>query len=341
MKSRTAKLGILAIMLATMLLASCEKPFHEETEHYVFVSSNITLPYWQEAQVGFKDAARTLGVKGVDFTGPDTYNPNDELAAFQKAVAQHPSGILVAPARPDIFTAAINDAVQQGIPVITVDTDAPDTHRVLFIGTDNHRAGVESGTHMAELLHGQGNVVIIAIPGQLNQDQRIAGAKEALGGYGKIKVAQPVLDDKGDPRSANDQISELLDKKEKIEGILCLEASGGPGTAEALHRLNLEGKIVVVAFDKNPETLDWIGSGVITGTIAQKPYTMSYYGLKFLDDLHHNIVREFKDWRNAPASPLPTRVDTGTAWVDKSNVAAFREAEANTIKSLGGPVPSQ
>lgn len=337
MKNQSAKL--VALALALSLLVSCEKPFHEETEHYVFVSSNIALPYWQEAQMGFKDAARTLGVK-ADFTGPDTYNPNDELAAFQKAASQHPSGILVAPARPDIFTSAINDAIQQGIPVITVDTDAPETRRVLFIGTDNHFAGAESGTHMAELLHGEGNVVIIAIPGQLNQDQRVAGAKEALARYGKIKITH-TLDDKGDPRSANDQISGLLDKKEKIDGILCLEASGGPGTAEALHRLSLEGKIVVVAFDKNPETLEWISSGVITGTIAQKPYTMSYYGLKFLDDLHHNIVREFKDWRNAPASPLPTRVDTGTAWVDKTNVAAFHEAETNTIRSLGGPTPSQ
>ena len=68
---------------------------------------------------------------------------------------------------------------------------------------------------------------------------------------------------------------------------------------------------------------------------------MSYYGLKFLDDLHHNIVHEFRDWRNAPASPLPTRVDTGTAWVDKSNVDAFRAAEANAIKSLGEPARSQ
>ena len=339
MKSRSAKLVTLGIVLAAAFLASCQKPFHEETERYVFVSSNITLPYWQEAQVGFKDAARALGVK-ADFTGPDTYNPDDELAAFRKAVAAHPSGILVAPGRPEIFNSAIDDTIKQGIPVITVDTDAPDSHRVLFIGTDNRRAGAESGGHIAELLHGQGNVVIVAIRGQLNQEERIAGAKEALGGYSKIKVTH-FLDDKGDPRNANDLISALLDQKEKLDGILCLEASGGPGSAEALHRLNLEGKIAEVAFDKNPETLDWISNGVITGTIAQKPYTMSYYGVKFLDDLHHNIVHEFRDWRNAPASPLPTRVDTGTAWVDKSNVAVFREAEASAIKSLRGPVTSQ
>lgn len=54
---------------------------------------------------------------------------------------------------------------------------------------------------------------------------------------------------------------------------------------------------------------------------------MSFYGLKFLDDLYHNTVHEFKDWRTAPASPLPSRVDTGTAVVDSVNLAAFRAAE--------------
>jgi hypothetical protein len=57
--------------------------------------------------------------------------------------------------------------------------------------------------------------------------------------------------------------------------------------------------------------------------------------LKFLDDLHHNIVHEFKDWKTAPASPLPSFVDTGTAVVDASNLAAFKAAEAARPKPLG------
>jgi len=55
---------------------------------------------------------------------------------------------------------------------------------------------------------------------------------------------------------------------------------------------------------------------------------MSYYGLKFLDDLHHNAVHEFKDWRTSPTSPMPAWVDTGTAIVDKNNLTPFREALA-------------
>jgi ribose transport system substrate-binding protein len=319
------KAGIgLLIATSTLLLFSCQKPFHDENEKYVFIAANVSLPYWQEAQAGFKDAGRALGVK-VDVEGPTSYSPMDELDAFQKAVAAHPSGILISPAKPDLFNSAIDQATSAGIPVICADSDAPNSKRVMFIGTDNVKAGQESAKHLAALLNGKGNIVIMSIPGQLNLDQRNQGAMEVLKGYPKIKVLE-TYNDTGDPRLANDQISALLAKKTKLDGVLCLEASGGPGAAEALHRLGLNGKIFVVAMDKTPETLDWISQGVISGTIAQKPYTMAFYGLRFLDDLHHNVVHQFKDWRNAPASPLPSWVDTGTAWVDKSNVDAFKAA---------------
>ncbi|MDE3179142.1 MAG: substrate-binding domain-containing protein, partial [Acidobacteriota bacterium] len=140
---------------------------------------------------------------------------------------------------------------------------------------------------------------------------------------------EDTINDQGRTETADDAISKMIAAKKPIDGILCLEASGGPGAAEVLHRLSLADKIKIVAFDKNPETLDWIARGVITGTVAQKPYTMSYYGLTFLDDLHHNAVRQFADWRTAPISPLPQSVDTGTAWIDASNVKAFEAAESN------------
>jgi ribose transport system substrate-binding protein len=327
---KSIPLGILALIV---LSASCQKSFHEENERYIFVAANITLPYWQAAKAGFMDAARTLGVK-AEFTGPETYSPEEELAAFQKAVEKNPAGILISPARPEEFTNAIDAAVKQGIPVICMDSDAPGSKRIMFIGTDNYHAGIESGTRLAQVIHEEGSVVVITIPGQHNLDERMRGVQDALKKYPKIKITQ-TLDDKGDPKLANDQISSLLEHKEKIDGILCLEASGGPGAAEVLHRLNLAGKIPIVAMDRNPETLDWIQQGVITATIAQKPYTMSFYGLKFLDDLHHNIVHEFKDWRTAPASPLPTDVDTGTAVIDSTNLAAFRAAEISRQAAPG------
>jgi ribose transport system substrate-binding protein len=119
------------------------------------------------------------------------------------------------------------------------------------------------------LVHGDGRVIVITIPGQLNLDERVRGITEAFKKFPGIKIGR-TLDDKGDPRSANDQISALMDAKEKIDGIVCVEASGGPGAAEALHRLNLGGKIPVVAMDKTPETLDFIAQGIIAATVSQK-----------------------------------------------------------------------
>jgi ribose transport system substrate-binding protein len=278
------------------------------------------------------DAARGIGVK-AEFTGPDTYSPQEELEAFQKAVAKHPAGIAVSPARPELFKDAIDAAVKSGIPIICVDTDAPESHRILFVGTDNYQAGLISGQRLAELIHGKGLVAVITIPGQLNLDERVRGITEALKKYPGVKISR-TLDDKGDPRTANDQISALLEAKQDIDGIVCVEAAGGPGAAEALHRLNLNGKIPIVAMDKSPETLDFIAQGVIAATVSQKTYTMAFYSLRFLDDLHHNIVHEFKDWQTAPVCPLPTRVDTGTAVIDANNLTAFREAEVARTKPL-------
>jgi ribose transport system substrate-binding protein len=332
MQARTARWAFILVLTGTVLLVSCQKSYHQPDERYVMVAANIQLPYWHEAAAGFRDAAGVLGVKS-EVVGPSRYDPRQELDAFKQAVAGNPTGILVSPAQPQLFLSAINAAIEKGIPVITVDSDAPNSRRVLFIGTNNVNAGAEGGRHMAELLHGAGNIVIITIPGQLNQDERLSGARQALAAYPKIKV-EATLNDEGRPETANDEVSKLLEKKNNIAGFLCLEASGGPGVAEVLHRLSLNGKIKVVAFDKSTETLDWISEGLIAGTVAQKPYTMSYYGLTFLDDLHHNAVHLFKDWRTAPASPLPSLVDTGTDWVDSANADAFRQALASHEQPL-------
>jgi ribose transport system substrate-binding protein len=326
MKRLQASLVSLSVFVGAALIASCAKPYHAENERYVFVATNINLPYWREAQAGFLDAAKSLGVK-AELIGPAGYQPNAEMLAFRQTVEEEPAGICLSAARPEIFKADIDKAVAKGIPVICVDADVPDSNRLLYIGTDNYKAGKESLKQIAALVTGSKNIAVLTIPGQRNLDDRMAGMVDALKNFPAIKL-KTILDDKGDARNAFDQVSDLIQKKEKVDGIVCLEATGGDGAAEALHRFNMEGKIPIVAFDNDPETLDWIDRGAITVTVTQKPYVMSYYGLKFLDDLHHNAVHQFKDWRTALAVPMPTDVDTGTVVVDKNNLKLYREALA-------------
>jgi ribose transport system substrate-binding protein len=321
-RATMASMTVIAVG-AAMLIASCTTPYHEQGERYVFVATNIKLPYWQQAEAGFLDAAKALGVK-AELVGPAGYQPNAELTTFREIVEQHPAGICLSAGRPEIFQADIDKAIAQGIPVICVDADV-DSKRIAYVGTDNFKAGKESLKQMAKLVPRGGSIVVITITGQRNLDDRVAGVADGLKNFPAAKLTK-IVDDKGDPRSAFDQVSELLQKKEKVDGIICLEAVGGAGAAEALHRFNMEGKLPIVAFDDDPETLDWIERGAITATIAQKPYVMSYYGLKLLDDLHHNAVHQFKDWQTAPAAPMPTFLDTGTVIVDKNNLKLYREA---------------
>jgi ribose transport system substrate-binding protein len=319
-------------IFGVVLIASCAKPYHEQSERYVLVATNINLPYWKEAENGFLDAAQALGVRG-ELIGPTGYAPNAELGMFRDIVEQHPAGICLSAARPEIFREEIDKAVAEGIPVICVDSDVPDSKRALYIGTDNFKAGRESLKRLAALVSGKKSIVAITISGQRNLDDRVAGVADALANFPALKLTK-ILDDKGDARSAFDQVSDLIQKKENVDGIICLEATGGSGAAEAVHRFNMEGKMPIVAFDADPETLDWIDRGVIAATITQKPYVMAFYGLKFLDDLHHNAVHQFKDWRTSPAVPTPTSVDTGTVVVDKSNLQVYRDALGGHPKPL-------
>src|SRR5579863_578273 len=199
MKLHPKSLAFSAVVLGAAL-AACQEPYHQKEEQYYLISANINLPYWQEAEAGLRDAATTMGVK-AEMDGPTTFSPQEELDAFQKAVAAHPSGILVSVTKPDLFKSAIDSAVLEGIPVICIDADAPDSHRIMFVGTDNFRAGQESGKRMADILKGQGQVVIISIPGQSNLDERVRGVTETLKKYPGIKISQ-TIDDKGDPRNA-------------------------------------------------------------------------------------------------------------------------------------------
>lgn len=312
------------VLAAVTGLVSCGPPAHQN-ETYIFVSTNINIPYWQDVKAGFDDGGKLLAGAKLEFTGPAQYSPEDELKAFQNAVSSHPAGILVSPSRADIFVDAINDAIDAGIPVISVDSDAPRSRRMMFVGTNNYLAGLESGRQMATLLHGRGHVIVVSIPGQDNLEERARGVTDAFKKYPFMGVSQ-IVNDNGDSQTAADLVSGLLHGSQAIDGVICLEASGGPGVAKALDQSGQSGKIPIVAMDANPDTLTLISQGKIAVTVAQKPYTMGFYGVKFLDDLHHNSVHEFPNWRTAPVSPLPLVVDTGTVVVNGQNIQDYLAA---------------
>src|SRR5947209_18930052 len=186
-----------AFSAAIITMTGCASSPHEPTEKYILVAANTKLPYWQSALAGLNHAASEMKVK-AELYGPDTYDTKAEHDEFQRAVAQKPAGILISAADANLMTPDINAALAQGIPVLTMDSDAPESKRLFFIGTDNYHAGTLGGKLVSKLLNNKGNVVIFTIPSQPNLKDRLHGYQDAFADQTGVKVTQ-VVDMKGDP----------------------------------------------------------------------------------------------------------------------------------------------
>jgi ribose transport system substrate-binding protein len=314
-------LACISVLLFVLPLITCGSE-HSADEFYVLVSANIQVPYWKTAGAGFSQAAGQLNVRS-DFVGPDEYDPKAEKEAFDKVMSKKPTGILVSAADAKLLKDSIDSAISAGVPVITVDSDAPDSKRLFFIGTNNYQAGLTGGRRLAEELKGKGNVVVFTMPAQENLAERLRGYREALANQPNIKITR-VVDIAGDPRVAFDTTTQILGKeRDKVDAFVCLEAQAGKEVATVLNSNRVSGK-VVIAMDTDPDTLEWIRKGVIAATISQKPYTMTYVGLRMLDQLHHHKLSSLNaDFSKDVFAPVPRFVDTGSALVDKSNVENF------------------
>lgn len=316
---RSTKIFALVFLGAAIcLLAGCSR--HDNEERYILVTVNPKLEYWQAAQAGLTKAAAQYGVK-MDVRGPESYDPAAEVAEFRNTFGLKPAGLLVSVADAKLMQPAIDDAIAAGIPVITIDSDAPNSKRLYFIGTNNRNAGVTGGKRLVEKLHGKGNVVFFTIP-QTNVDERLAGYKDVLASSPGIKIVE-VVNTNGDAGNALDSTQKYVrDKKLKIDAFVCLEATAAKNVAEALKRENATDRLVI-AMDTDQDTLDLIKAGAIDSTISQKPFTMAFYGMKALDEIHHNPVDLKKDRSFDSFSPFPAFVDTGSTLVDKSNVDQY------------------
>jgi ribose transport system substrate-binding protein len=321
---------LIALFTAAVLplFTGCTR--HSKSEHYYLVATNTAVPYWKTAAAGFEAAGAEYGVS-VDTRGPAGLNAQEEVEEFKAMVARKPAGILVSVANSQLMQPEIDAAIAAGIPVITVDSDSPESKRLYFIGTNNLEAGRLGGRRVAAQLNGKGNVVFFTNPGQPNLDERLKGYQDIFATYPGIKVAE-VFDIKADPGSALDQAAVYLARTgpAKIDGFICLDSRSGSNVAEAFKRRGVSDR-VLITMDVDTDTLQLVGDGTIDSTISQKPYTMAFLGLKALDDIHHYPVKPLAgDYGLDPNSPFPAFVDTGVALVDKTNLdPLLRKQKAN------------
>jgi ribose transport system substrate-binding protein len=316
---------LFAAAACTAILAGCSR--HSSAEHFYLVAANTKLAYWQSASAGLDKISKEYDVH-ADMRGPTAFDPQDQVTEFRSVVALKPAGILVSVSDAKLMGPEIDAAISAGIPVITVDSDAPDSKRLYFIGTNNRQAGRLGGRALVQKMGGKGNVVFFTNPGQPNLDERLNGYKDVLADSPNIHIKE-VVDIKGQGTVAFDYTEHALPLtgKDRVDAFVCLEASAGPEVGEVLRRSSTKDR-VVIAMDLNKDTLDRVKDGTIAATIAQKPFTMAYFGVKMLDELYHDPLPSMtKNYQVDPAAPIPAFIDTGSTLVDSSNVDEFIQAQ--------------
>ena len=314
--------AVAMVALGLTFMLGCEAR-HTKKEVFYLISVNQALPYWQSAAAGFKKAATEYMVT-AKVVGPDGHDPQAELTELNNAVAAKAGGILISVSDAAVLKPGIDAAVAAGIPVITVDSDAADSRRLYFIGTNNLEAGRLGGQRVVEKLGTKGNVVVFTFTGQPNTEDRLKGIKDVFSSHPDLKIVE-VVDIKADPKAAFDKTQELLalTGPKQVDAFICLDSASGKPVSDAVARVS-GAKRLVISWDVSPYTLAAIKAGAIEATVVQKPYTMGYVGLKTLDQIFHDPPAQFsKDYSSDAFSPYPSFVDTGTSLVDKSNVDVY------------------
>src|SRR6185436_16649312 len=137
-------------------------------------------PYYEPCYEGFKDAAAKYGIE-AEYKAAKSFEVPQQVEVIENVIARHVDGIAISALDDQGLVPVIEEATRAGIKVITFDAPAPSSKALTYIGTDNQTAGAEAGKKMAELMKGQGSIVILQGGlGAANLNLRTQGFKEAL-----------------------------------------------------------------------------------------------------------------------------------------------------------------
>jgi len=282
------------------------------TKHKLAFVTNNPSDFWVLARKGTEKAAREIPNIEVDFKIPADGTAAEQQRIVDDLLARGVHGIAISPVDPKNQQQMINTAASQTL-VLTQDSDAPDSNRACYIGTDNVEAGRQAGAMLKEALPQGGKIMVfVGVLDAANAQQRYQGLKEALSGS-NIQIID-VRTDNTDRVRAKANAADTLVNNPDIAGMVGLWSYNGPAILSAVKEANKVDKVKIVAFDEEPPTLAGVKEGAIYGTIVQQPFEFGYQSMalmaKFLDGDKSQI-------------PANKQILVPTIMVKKNNIEEF------------------
>ena len=308
---RAAWFGCLALVVAGCRAADSPGSNNVETIKLAFVTNN-SADFWTIARRGVEKADAELPDVEAEFRISADGTAADQQRIVDDLLTKGVDGIAISPVDPQNQTALIDAAAERAL-VFTQDSDAPQSARTCYIGTDNVAAGRQAGQLIREALPEGGSIMLFV--GKLdaqNARERIQGIKEALEGS-TIRIIDVRTDDVDDVR-AKANAADTLVRYPDIKGLVGLWSYNGPAILNAVREAGKVGQVRIIAFDEADETLAGVRDGVIHATVVQQPYEFGYQA----------IVRMAQAVRGDRSFiPESKQIIVPTLVVNRSNVEAF------------------
>lgn len=275
MKKFFATLLVLALALSMLAFASAED---KSDELYVYVTFEKGSEYFSWVYAGFLAAANELGVT-AELQGPADADASQEAKVLEIVTGKHPNGILASCADENTMVSSINNALEEGIPVITCDSDCPGSDRLCYLGTDNASFGAVAADYIGEQLGGNGEVVVLTLFGSAAQEERCEGFVNRLAeAYPGITIVE-TCNENGDVAISEANVTAALQANPNVKAVFSTGGTGSSGAAAAVRTVGKTGEIVVVGSDFGTATLECMERGEINATVVDDPYMMGYQSM--------------------------------------------------------------
>ena len=275
-------------LLVTLLFVSCQPAPSgtntagggSGTKHKLAFVTNNPSEFWTIARKGTEKAAKEIPDIQVEFRIPAGGTAAEQQSIIDDLLANGVKGIAISPVDPKNQTGMLNRVADQAL-VVTQDSDAPDSNRMCYIGTDNVAAGRQAGQLLKEALPQGGKIMVfVGVLDAANAQQRFQGLKEAIAGS-NITIID-VRTDNTDRVRAKSNASDTIVNNPDIAGMVGLWSYNGPAILSAVKEANKVDKIKIVAFDEEDETLTGVKDGAIYATVVQQPFEFGYRSMELM-----------------------------------------------------------
>ena len=244
--------------------------------------------YWDDAVRGARDASDKFKVDLEVKAPADHENPSQQDEILSHTDFKKIDGLGLSPLDAEGQSALIN-RIAQITKVVTFDSDAPQSNRTTFVGTNNYGAGQLAARLTSEALPEGGKIALLVVNRtKENIQDRLSGFSDTLTTVAdnspKVEFVD-VLEDQGQADQCAENIRKALADHPNLVGFVAMNAFHGPILMKTLRANGRLGKLKLVTFDDAPETIAGVEDGSIFATVVQDPYNFGYETVRILADL--------------------------------------------------------